>query len=283
MVKWMSDQQFRLGVLVGAVALILVITYLRFCGSVDLPPKPAPPAGPSGTQRELLARSATTSTMYKGFLESDASAAGVRAPTIEEMSRKLPYRVDEARHVLEPGQPPIEVAGLRLHVERTSDQIVLVIQNRLDADAAYEVTTKPSTGEGGCNSARPLPFNAMVIAKGNSERRTECKWRDGMAIIVTKVETMEVSPLMGWYLSQVPPPVVGIEPRIARGHRGVEGKEKCSAVVSQVVRTGLDRGSIGWRDLVDFYSRHRCQTYQFPSNYRAVKQDGEIALPAAGG
>lgn len=221
--------------------------------------------------------------MYKGFLESDAAAAGVRAPTIEEMSRKLPYRVDEARHVLEPGQPPIEVAGLRLHVERTSDQIVLVIRSLLDADAAYEVTTTPSTGEGACNSARPLPFNAMVIAKGNSERRTECKWRDGMAIIVTKVETMEVSPLMGWYLSQVPPQVVGVEPRIARGHRGVEAKEKCSAVVSQVVRTGLDRGSIGWRDLVDFYSRHRCQTYQFPSSYRAVKQDGEIALPAVGG
>jgi len=104
-----------------------------------------------------------------------------------------------------------------------------------------------------------------------------------MAIIVTKVETIELSPLMAWYVSQVPPHVVGIGPRIARGHRGVEGKERCSAVMPQVVRTGLDRGTIGWRDLVDFYSRHRCQTYQFPSNYRAFKQDGERALPAVGG
>jgi hypothetical protein len=198
------------------------------------------------------------------------------------MSRKLPYKVDEGRHVLEPGQSPIEVAGLRLHLERTSDLVVLVIQNLIESDVAYEVTTAASTGGNTCSSARALPFNAMVIAKGSSERRVECKWHDGMSIIVTKAETIELAPLSAWYVSQVPPPVVGIEDRIARGHRGVESKEKCSAVQSQVVRTGLDRGDIGWRDLIDFYSRHRCQTYQFPSNYRAFKSDAERPVPAGG-
>jgi hypothetical protein len=278
----MSEQQYRLGVLAGAVGLVAVITYLRFCGSVGLPPKPPPPTGPTGTQTQLLSKSATSPTVYKGFLDSDATAAGVRAPTIEEMSRKLPYRVDEARHVLEPGQPPIEVAGLRLHLERSGDQVVMVIENLVDSAVAYEVTSTPSSGPGSCNSARPLAFNAMVIAKGQSERRTECTWHSGMSIIVTKVETIEVSPLSAWYVSQVPPTVVGIEPRIARGHRGIETKEKCSAVVSQVVRTGLDRGDIGWRDLIDFYSRHRCQTYSFPSSYRAFRSDDERSVPAGG-
>lgn len=279
----MSDQQFRIGVLAGAVALVAVITYLRFCGSIDLPPKPPPPSGPSGTQTQLLSASTASPSVYQGFLDSDAAAAGVRAPTIEEMSRKLPYRVDEGRHVLEPGQPPIEVAGLRLRLERTSGQVVMVIENLLGADAAYAVSTTPSTGANACASARPLPFNAMVIAKGTSERRTECAWRDGMSIIVTRVETLELTPLSAWYVSQVPPEVVGIEPRIARGHRGVEAKETCSPVVSQAVRTGLDRGDIGWRDLVDFYARHRCQTYQFPARYRAFKTDNERTVPAAGG
>jgi len=279
----MSDPQYRLGVLAGAAALVAVITYVRFCGSVALPPKPPPPSGPSGTQTQLLSQSATSPTVYQGFLASDSSAAGVRAPTLDEMSRKLPYRVDEGRHVLEPGKPPIEIAGLRLRLERSSDQIVMVIQNLLDSDIAYEVTSAPSTGASSCNSARPLAFNAMVIGKGASERRTECAWRDGMSIIVTKVETLEVSPLSAWYLSQLPPQVVGIEPRIARGHRGVAARDKCSALVSAAVRTGLDRGDLGWRDLVDFYARHRCQTYQFPSYYRAVKSDGERAMPAVGG
>jgi len=262
--------------------LVAVITYLRFCGSVGLPPKPPPPTGPTGTQSQLLTRSTSSPEMYKSLIESDASSAGVRVPSLADMGKKLPYRVDEARHVLEPGQPPIDAAGLRIHLERTGDQVVMVIQNELPSDAAYNVTSSPSTGENACNSARPMPFNAMVISKGASERRTECVWRDGMSIIVTKVETMELSPLSAWYVSQVPPQVVGIENRIARGHRGVDTKEKCSATQSQVVRTGLDRGDIGWRDLVDFYARHRCATYQFPSSYRAFKSDGERAVPAVG-
>src|SRR5262245_32038229 len=174
----MSEPQYRIGVLAGAVVLVAVITYLRFCGSVGLPPMPPPPSGPSGTQTELLSKSTTSPAVYKGFLDSDAATAGVRAPSLEDMAKKLAYQLDEARHVLEPGQAPIEVAGLRLRVERTSDQIVLVIQNLLESAAAYEVTSEPSTGASACNSARPLPLNAMVIAKGSSERRTECVWRE---------------------------------------------------------------------------------------------------------
>jgi hypothetical protein len=280
MVEWMSDSQFRLGTLAAAAVLVLVIIYLRFCGSLALPDKPPPPMGPSGTQRELLTRSTASPTVYKGFLESDASTAGLNAPSVADMSKKLPYRVDEARHVLDPGQPPIDVAGLRLHVERTGDQIITVIENKLASDVAYNVVTAPSSGVALCNSAPPLPFNALVISKGGSERRTECVWREGMSIIVTKVETMELSPLSAWYLSQVPPAQVGIEDRIARGHRGVQTTEICSPIMPAVVRTGIDRGNIGWRDLADFYARHRCQTYVFPSSYRALKKDGERPIPA---
>jgi hypothetical protein len=50
--------------------------------------------------------------------------------------------------------------------------------------------------------------------------------------------------------------------------------------VPQAVRSGLERGEIGWRDLIDFYARHRCQTYQFPLLYRAFKIDGERPVPA---
>jgi len=274
-----SDPQFRLSVVAGGVVLVAVITYLRFCGTMSLPPKPPPPSGPSGTTRELLSKSTASPSVYLGFIERDASAAGTHAPTLDEMARKFPYRVDESRHVLEPGQPAIEVAGLRLHVERSGGDVVLAIRNLAAADVAYEVTTTPSSGAQLCAGARPLPMNAMVIAKGASETRTECVWREGMAIAVTKVETLELPPLSAWYVGQVPPSLVGIDERISRGHRGVDTKDPCRAVMSQVVRAGIDRGDIGWRDLVDFYARHRCQTYQFPPKYRAFKNDGERSLP----
>ena len=283
MVKWMSDSQFRIGTLAGAFVLVVLITYLRFCGSVSLPSKPPAPTGPSGTQRELLKQSTGSKAVYKAFLDGDAQNAGVSAPSVTDMQKKLAYRVDEARHALEPGQPPIDLAGLRLHVERSSDQVVLVVENKLDSDVAYNISTTVSTGSSQCMKASPLPFNAMVISKHSSERRTECLWRDGMSIVVSKVETLEVLPLSAWYLSQVPPLQVGVEDRIARGHQGVQTSEPCSQIMAQVVRTALDRGDLGWRDLVDFYARHRCQTYQFPVTYRAFKSDGERAIPAVDG
>lgn len=277
-----SDQPLRIGVLIGGAALVLLITYVRFCGSLSLPPKPPPPAAPTGTVRDLLAGEAASPSTYRDYLQRDATAAGVAVPTIEQMSRKLAYHVDESTqgYVLVPGKPPIERAGLRLHVERSGDSIVLVIQNLLDSDVAYHVVTRPSLGEYGCTSARPLPFNAMVIARRGSETRTECVWRDGMSIVVSKVETLEVPPLSSYYLSEVPPKLVGISDRIARGHRGVDTKEPCSPVVAAAVRGGIDRGEIGWRDLVDFYARHRCQSYQFPLQYKAFNSDGERPLPA---
>ena len=273
------DPQFRIGVLAGGVVLVAVITYLRFCGALSLPDKPPPPTGPSGTQRQLLTQGTATPGMYSNFLERDAASAGVRTPTPDEMGRKLAYHGDDARHVLELGKPSIEVAGLRLRIERAGDAVVLQIENLVKSDVAYNVMTTPSIGTGLCNSVRPLPFNAMVLRKAATETRTECTFRDGVSIAVTKVETVEVGSLSAYYLSELPPTLVGVEERIARGHHGVETKEPCTAVVSQVVRTGMDRGDIGWRDLVDFYARHRCQTYQFPSSYRAFKSDNEHPVP----
>jgi hypothetical protein len=275
-----TEPQFRLGVLASGAVLVAIIAYLRFCGGLSLPPKPAAPSGPKGTDRQLLSQATGSPAVYQSYLQTDAATAGVQPPSIEQMSHKFSYRVDEARHVLELGKPPIEVAGLRLHLERTSDQVVLVIKNLVDTDVAYEVTTVPSASPSTCMRVGPLPHNAMVIDKGASVTRTECVWRDNLSIIVTKAETMEVPPLSGYYLSQVPPTMVGVDERIARGHRGGSGKQPCSSVLGAAVRGGMDRGDISWRDLADFYARHRCQTYQFPSSYRAFKSDAERGLPA---
>lgn len=272
-----SDGQFRLGVAGAGSVLVLVMTLMRFCGSVEIPPKPAPP-GPTGSQSQLLGKGAATPAVYQEFLARDASSAGVRTPSIEDMSRKFPYRGDDARHVLEVGQP-IEIAGVRLAAERAGNTLVLDVTNLTTSNIAYSVVSSPTPNLSGCTSARPVLFNAMVIAKGKTERRVECIWREGMALAITRVETVEVPPLSAWYLSLLPPRLVGVEDRIARGHSPPETSEKCSTVVSQAVRSGLEQGQIGWRDLVDFYARHRCPTYRFPSSYRAFRSDGERQVP----
>ncbi len=273
-----SDGQFRLGVAGSAAVLVAVISVVRFCGSVSLPPKPPAPTatGPAGS---LIAKSAATPAVYQDFLEKDAAAAGVRVPSLDDMQRKFSYRSDDARHVLEVGEPPIEIAGVRLGVSVVDKTLVLDVTNLTDSDLAYFIQTSPIPNIAGCTSARALPHNAMTITKGGTERRVECSYRDGMALAVTHIETMEVPPLSAWYLSLVPPRTVGIDDRIARSHKPSDTGEKCSIVMSQTVKTGIERGQIGWRDLIDFYARHRCATYRFPTAYRAFKSDGERQVP----
>jgi hypothetical protein len=271
----MSDQQFRTGVIAGAIVLVAVITSLRFCGSLSLPPKPPEIRAASGTSRQLLTKSTASPEVYRQFLQTDAELAGVRAPSIEDMSRKFAYRVDDARHVLELGKPPIDVAGLKLHLERTGDQVALVIQNAVESDVAYHVVTNAASVYA-CNDVRPLPFNAMVLHMNGQETRAECV--AGPPIYVTKVETVEIPPLSAYYLNQLPPKVVGLDDHTVRGHRPPT-KSSCVASMPAVVASGLEKGDIGWRDLVDFYARHRCQTYQFPSSYRAINADGQRQIP----
>ena len=268
---------YRLVVIGGGAALVLVMSLVRFCGSMSLPPKPPPPRALTGTQQELISRTTNSPTVYLDYLHSDAAAASIPVPTLNDMQRKLPYHADESTRLLAPGAAPIDVAGLRLHLEVSGDAVVMKIDNLLPSDVAYEVTTTSSLGPA-CNSARALPFDAMVIRKGSSETRTECVYRTDAQLRITKVETIELPPLSAYYVEHVPPSLVGIDERIARGHHA--SGEVCSEVVAQSVRSGIEKHEIGWRDLVDFYARHRCQTYQFPSTYRALSADGERPIPA---
>lgn len=272
-----TDAQFRIGVGVAGIALVVAIASVRFCGRVSLPPKPPPPAVPHGTSSELLTRSSASPVVYQDFVARDAAQAGVRAPALEELSRKLPYRVDDARHVLEVGQPAAEIAGVRLRAIRIEDALALEIANATGSSIAYDVVTAPLRAA--CTAAPARAFNAMTIRPDGRELRVECAWHEGIALAVTRVETVEVPPLSAWYLDHVPPSAVGIDPRIARGHLAPEAGA-CGFAMAQAVRSGLERGEIGWRDLIDFYARHRCQTYQFPLSYRAFKTDGERSVPA---
>jgi hypothetical protein len=274
------DPQVRAGVFGGGAVLVVAMSMMQFCGTVSLPPKPPPPAAISGTQQQLMTRTEHSPTVYLDYLRSDAAAASIATvPSLQDMQRKFAYHADDSSRMLAPGQPPIEVAGLRLHLEVSGDSIVMKIDNLLPSDAAYEISTVSTLGTT-CNGAPALPFDAMVIKKGSSETRTECVYRPSEASLrITRVETMELPPLSSYYVEHVPPSLVGIEERFARGHQQ-SGDDVCSEVVPQSVRAGIEQHQISWRDLVDFYARHRCQTYQFPPTYRALMSDGERPIPA---
>src|SRR5262249_35275817 len=147
----------------------------------------------------------------------------------------------DARHVLEVGQPAIELAGVRLRAIHITEGLALEIENATGSDIAYAVASMPIPAAG-CNTAPVLAFNAMTIRKSARETRVECIWKNGSSLAIARVETLEVLPLSAWYLDHVPPSAVGIEPRIARGHRTPDDEERCAFALPQAVRSGLERG-----------------------------------------
>lgn len=273
-----TDGQFRMAVLAGGATLVLAMTSFRFCGSIDLPPKGSAPSA-MGNGTDLLSQSTESQSVYLDFLAKDAAAAGVRTPSIDEMSSELPYRVDAVRHVVEVGQPAITLAGLSITAVRIDNTLALTIANTTGHDVGYRVVTQivPASD---CGNVPAIAHNAMVIAKGDSVTRAECRYRDDLAIAITAVETLDLTPLQSFYLGQVPPSAVGIDPRVGRGHVGLTTKEPCAPAMGQSLRFAIEKGKITWRDLVDFYARHRCQTYQFPMSYRAVTPAAPQTIPA---
>jgi hypothetical protein len=124
------------------------------------------------------------------------------------------------RAMLEVGQPPLEIAGVRLRAMRIEDGLALEIANATGSTIAYHVVT--TAAPVGCDAAPARLFNAMTIRSEWSRDPGGCAWHAGIAPAAVRVETVEVLPLSAWYLDQVPPSAVGIEPRIARGHRPPE-------------------------------------------------------------
>jgi hypothetical protein len=275
-----SDSGFKVAVALAAIAIVAVISSIRFGHTPALPPRPPPPVSQYETAEQLLKTTLASPAVWRTFLETDARAASVPAPSVAEMSKRFEYRQDTARHVLSFSDPKLATAGLLLTLERgESNSAVLAVHNPTTSDLAYRVVTIPSAGPVVCRLATPLALNVMVISRGGTERRTECVFRSDLTIAVSKVEVIELPPLSSWYVQQVHPLAVGLEPRLAKAHRA-EVRANCSPIVPQAVIGGLENGDLTWRDLVDFYARHRCETYQFPNYYRAFTSDGQRPLPA---
>ena len=124
--------------------------------------------------------------------------------------------------------------------------LVLVIENPGDHDLAYDIVTKPSYGTRACGARDVLPFNAMVVPRHGVVRRSECVWRGGMVLGIDRVETLELSPLEAYYVSRVPPLAIGIDLRLAQGHKPLlpMGVRLCNVVMSQSIRAGLESGAV---------------------------------------
>lgn len=259
---------------------------LRFCGERALPPLPPEPAVSAAKALDVSRELGDTAESYRAGIAEDAEALDVGAPTPKEMSAVFPYSADQSKKVLEPGDE-VTTLGLELLLSvqdlgPVRRQMVLTIRNRTDDYLAYRVVTRPSQGTAACARKEAIVHDALALPPRGSAMRSECLYQSGWTLTVERVETMALPELGFDYVTRVPPGQLGIERRVAEGHRPAAAQKLCGVVLPIRVTRARERGEIGWRDLVDFYARHSCERYRFPQNYRAFDRPGASALPAPG-
>lgn len=273
----------RAKAITGVLAALAVagVVRLRFCGELTLPPKPPAPVARTGDLNQALAGTAANSDTWRMFLIKDAAAAGLGTIDPADMTRVFPYQGDTARHVLAPGES-IELAGLKLtaSAEPVEGQrtLVLTIDNPGAQAVAYQVRTDTSVGTRGCTNRKIIWHDAVVVGARGQVRRSECKYQDGMVLVITAVDAMAVPPLAAYYLNQAGPSALVLDERTAVGHDAPAGA--CKIVPWPALTGAVEAGSIRFRDLADFYARHRCVSYKFPMDYKYFDRDNERPLPA---
>ncbi len=284
----LSDAQMRLGIVVVAGVVALAVFYLRFCYEVTLPKKPAPPHLATNVAPLDVSEALEASQQgYAAFLESDSKRYGVRPPaTVESMSKKFPYSLDENLHKLRPGTDSaiVESSGLRITASARgtgkNQMLTLRIDNLTDKPLAYHVETVPDRGTRECNRKPTIRHNAVALEPKGYVVRSECGHKPGKGLEIRKIETMTLLPLSYYYLSAVDPRSLGLDPRATDGHKPPRGVEPCSRAPSASLDRSIETGETTWRDLVDFYARHSCKIYRFPLGYKAFMKSGERPLPA---
>ncbi|RMH39781.1 MAG: hypothetical protein D6689_15650 [Deltaproteobacteria bacterium] len=285
-----TDKRARAAAIGGGVVLFAGLWLATFRYDFEVPPRPPKPK-PTAISAARFSESVDRNpAAWAAYLEMDARTYGVAQPTPADMAQVFPYRSDTQRHVLDPADDAhraVEVAGLRLEASiaeqpgRPERALVLRIENRTDAFVAYRVVTAPTRGTQHCMRKLHLAHNALALEPRGVAVRSECLYRDGLKLAIKSVETMAIPPLSYFYVSRLFPPQVGYDRRVVQGHKPPRGDE-CRLILPAVITNGIRSGAVTWRDLIDFYARHRCDTYTFPIGYKHFERPEQVPLPAAG-
>jgi len=73
---------------------------------------------------------------------------------------------------------------------------------------------------------------------------------------------------------------IGLADRTSAEHK-IPAGAPCATVPQQAILLGMEKATVSWRDVIDFYARHRCETYDFIPGYQALTKKGQRKLPVS--
>jgi hypothetical protein len=119
-----------------------------------------------------------------------------------------------------------------------------------------------------------LAQNAVALKPGESIERTECLWRPGATVTVTKMEVVELPLLSYWFVSRLVPTQVLLDGRTSAGHEF--SVKLCAFVPWREIQTSAKDNGTSWADVIDFYARHDCDEYSFWPGYKRWTSPGKL-------
>lgn len=227
---------------------------------------------------------------YWKEIRNDAKSFGVAAPSKRRLESKQRYRrLIRKRRTLRLGKRlrkgPLEMRAtlesvrfVRQGASLKSKHSVLTLRNRGSNPVAYRIELRAKR-RGRCDVRGTRRHNALALLPGEKAEITVCAGKS--AIELSRLEILELSALGYHYLSRVPPQAFGVGPTRASAHGIPHSKGLCTQIAAPKLGRELRKGQVKWADLADFYSRHSCENYRFPTGYRRSRK-GAANLPAPG-
>lgn len=165
----------------------------------------------------------------------------------------------------------------RSGLETTGAHTLLRLHNRGQVPLAYHLVARSQQG-GDCNMRAITQYDALVLAPDEQARISVCSGSHDVEIL--DLRFMEVSELGARWIRQVPGRALGLDEIAIRGHKPSKHVPLCPLVPVEETALAISSGAAQWEDLVDYYSRHDCNFYRWPTGYeRIVEPLGQ--LPAA--
>lgn len=200
---------------------------------------------------------------------------------LDALMAPLPYARTEGVFVLPAADGRLETTDLRITTEvrrlptpmgglgvYQAQTVVLTVENRTDYFLAFRVVTEPS-GKINCLPKAQLKQPTLVLAPREALARTEClAAKGGDQLTVHLIEVVRVPELSYHYLRQLKPVAIGLGNRVTEGHVGLPGHPSCGGTPRQAIEQGYSSGAASFADVIDFYSRNRCERHDFKVGYR---------------
>ena len=158
----------------------------------------------------------------------------------------------------------LERRGIRSKGEHT----MLEITNTAAHPVAYRlIVRKKEIGD--CRSPVVFNYDAMVIDAGAKFEVSVCSGRQSAELIELRV--LSITEVGARWVRQIPPLAVGNDSMAAKSHKLAEEISVCNEDATEIARMMIEN-LVKWEDVIDFYSRHDCLHYAWPSEYRLAKE-----------